>query len=51
MDRVVVTVKSGEQYEYDGAYSAEELKQICKDGDEVVFTFIGMMRQFLKVLC
>ncbi len=36
MDRVVVTVKSGEQYEYDGAYSAEELKQICKDGDEVI---------------
>ncbi|EJR60150.1 hypothetical protein IIO_03509 [Bacillus cereus VD115] len=36
LDRVVVTVKSGEQYEYDGAYSAEELKQICKDGDEVI---------------
>ncbi|TKI42481.1 dynamin family protein [Bacillus mycoides] len=35
-DRVVVTIKSGEQYEYDGAYSAEELKQICKDGDEVI---------------
>ena len=35
-DRVVVTIKSGEEYEYDGAYSAEELKQICKDGDEVI---------------
>ncbi|EOO15221.1 dynamin family protein [Bacillus cereus] len=35
-DRVVVTIKSGEQYEYDGTYSAEELKQICKDGDEVI---------------
>ncbi|KFN01725.1 GTPase [Bacillus clarus] len=35
-DRVVITVKSGEQYEYDGAYSAEELKQICKNGDEVI---------------
>lgn len=35
-DRVVVTVKSGEHYEYDGAYSAEELKQLCKNGDEVI---------------
>ncbi|KEK24762.1 dynamin family protein [Bacillus gaemokensis] len=35
-DRIVVTVKSGEQYEYDGAYSAEELKQLCKNGDEII---------------
>ncbi|MDM5154194.1 dynamin family protein [Bacillus sp. DX1.1] len=35
-NRVVVAVKSGQQYEHDGAYSAEELKQLCKNGDEVI---------------
>lgn len=36
MDRVVVSLKSGEEYEYDGMYTAEELKMLCKDGDEVI---------------
>ncbi|EOW9526573.1 dynamin family protein [Bacillus cytotoxicus] len=36
LDRVIVTLKSGEHYEYDGAYSAEELKQLCKNGDEII---------------
>ena len=35
-DRVIVTVRSGEHYEHDGAYSADELKQLCKNGDEVI---------------
>ncbi|MCP8968812.1 dynamin family protein [Ectobacillus ponti] len=35
-DRVVLTLQSGVQYEYAGAYSDQELKQLCKNGDEVV---------------
>ncbi|CAM4100810.1 GTPase [Bacillus manliponensis] len=34
--RVIVSLKSGEEYEYDGMYTADELKRLCKDGDEVI---------------
>ncbi|MEI4830540.1 dynamin family protein [Bacillus sp. FJAT-53711] len=34
--RVIVTLKSGQKYEYAGMYTAEELKQLCKNGDEVI---------------
>lgn len=35
-NRVVVILKSGQKYEYDGMYTAEELKELCKNGDEVI---------------
>lgn len=35
-NRVVLTLKSGEQHAYEGAYTDEQLKQLCKNGDEVI---------------
>ncbi|OYD09454.1 dynamin family protein [Paludifilum halophilum] len=35
-DRVVLSLRSGERYEYSGEYSGEELKRLCKNGDEVI---------------
>ncbi|MBO9128191.1 dynamin family protein [Bacillus sp. 165] len=35
-DRVTLTLQSGLRHTYDGAYTDTELKQLCKNGDEVV---------------
>jgi small GTP-binding protein len=35
-NRVVLTLKSGLRHTYEGAYTDEELKQLCKNGDEVI---------------
>ncbi|QKG84605.1 GTPase [Kroppenstedtia pulmonis] len=35
-DRVVLTMRSGKKYTYQGTFTDEELKQLCKNGDEVI---------------
>ncbi|MFX3622761.1 MAG: dynamin family protein [Ectobacillus sp.] len=42
-DRVILTLKSGEKHAYEGTYTDEQLKQLCKNGDEV--TGVHIMRQ------
>ncbi len=34
-DRVVITLQSGEKHSYEGVYTDAQLKQLCKNGDEV----------------
>jgi len=34
-DRVVITLQSGEKHSYEGMYTDTQLKQLCKNGDEV----------------